>query len=216
MNERRLSISIPFLRFQISVKGCRVREGRAIFCRLPVDSTGSSFCLRFRYQYLWKKVLPVMAGSLHDWLKRRERALPVGGMVKVCKNKVGQGQCHVSWERFHESAHSEPRLISNRVGSLFGIWETDEAINTWIISGANKKYFNSVSLPDITISDLFLSRRETESVESAAAPKWRKSMVMSDPKEMEAICRVQQLWVSTWAGIPCPGGWERKANDFIY
>ena len=28
-----------------------------------------------------------------------------------------------------------------------------------------------VSLPDITISDLFLSRRETESVESAAAPK---------------------------------------------
>ena len=36
MNERR--VSIPFLRFQISVKGCRVREGRAIFCRLPVDS----------------------------------------------------------------------------------------------------------------------------------------------------------------------------------
>ena len=31
-----------------------------------------------------------MAGSLHDWLKRRERALPVGGMVKVCKNKVGK------------------------------------------------------------------------------------------------------------------------------
>ena len=29
-----------------------------------------------------------MAGSLHDWLKRRERALPVGGMVKVCMNKV--------------------------------------------------------------------------------------------------------------------------------
>ena len=33
-----------------------------------------------------------MAGSLHDWLKRRERALPVGGMVKVCKNKVGKNK----------------------------------------------------------------------------------------------------------------------------
>ena len=31
-----------------------------------------------------------MAGSLHDWLKRRERALPVGGMVKVGKDKVGK------------------------------------------------------------------------------------------------------------------------------
>ena len=34
--------------------------------------------------------MPVMAGSLHDWLKRRERALPVGGMVKVGKDKVGK------------------------------------------------------------------------------------------------------------------------------
>ena len=33
-----------------------------------------------------------MAGSLHDWLKRRERALPVGGMVKVCKVKVGKNK----------------------------------------------------------------------------------------------------------------------------
>ena len=36
-----------------------------------------------------------MAGSLHDWLKRRERALPVGGMVKDCKNKVGKDNVKV-------------------------------------------------------------------------------------------------------------------------
>ena len=39
--------------------------------------------------------MPVMTGSLHDWLKRRERALPVGGMVKVCKNKVGKDNVKV-------------------------------------------------------------------------------------------------------------------------
>ena len=81
---------------------------------------------------------------------------------------MGRGQRHVSLEQFHENARIEPRLISHKIGSLFEKYVLQKKLSNLYL---DYKRHNKVSLPDITISDLFLSRRETESVESAAAPK---------------------------------------------
>ncbi len=55
----------------------------------------------------------------------------------------------------------------------------------------------------MTMSDLFGS--STDLFIFGSPDGCEKFMTTSDPRESEAIRSVQQLWVSTWEGMPWPG-----------